>query len=133
MTPFKNLWKPFSVILWGNIYSSKCFNEAELDEFIASNYRRAFEDWPPDGAYRYLWTDIASNAESCDPLPPREDSTIVKALGVSYATADAVEDLAAQVAMLQEELAAMKSGSPRSNFIATIFAAMLGATMMILA
>ena len=68
LTPFKDLWTPISIILWGNVYSSKCFNEAEMDEFIASNYQRAFEDWPPNGAYNYLWKDITTSGKILKPL-----------------------------------------------------------------
>jgi len=107
LTPYKNLWTPFSVVLWGNIYSSKCFNEAEVNEFIASNYRRAFEDWPSNGAYNYLWTDIASNAENCPALPPASPSTIVSAQRASYGTSNDIEDLAAQVKMLGTILGAI--------------------------
>uniref|UniRef100_A0A7R9Z8D2 Uncharacterized protein n=1 Tax=Pseudictyota dubia TaxID=2749911 RepID=A0A7R9Z8D2_9STRA len=120
LTPFKNLWTPISVILWGNIYSSKCFNEAELDEFIASNYRRAYEDWPPNGAYNYLWTDIKEKAASCPALPPASPSTIVNALRASYGApsgdaSDAVKNLTAQVEMLQQEVADLKEAATNQD------------------
>ncbi|KAL7540873.1 hypothetical protein ACHAWF_006808 [Thalassiosira exigua] len=141
LTPYKNLWNPVTIILWGNIYSTMCFNEAEMDEFIASNYRHAFEDWPPNGAYNYLWESIASNAEDCPALPPTPPSTTVSAESDSYANSDAVKDLAAHVEALEQEIVTLKAAKassgvislPRENVLATLLLAMVGVTSVLVA
>ena len=74
-----------------------------MDNFIASHYRRAFEDWPPDGAYRYLWTDIKEKVSSCPALPPASPSMLPGAME----GADS-DSLAKQVKMLQEEVAELR-------------------------
>merc|ERR1712176_1526793 len=38
MTPFNNLQRPIAISMWGELYMSKCFNEAEMDAFITRNY-----------------------------------------------------------------------------------------------
>merc|ERR1712012_226252 len=69
LTPFKDLATPISIVMWGHVYSSKCFNEHDMDYFIEKYYRNGFEDWPPNGAYNYLWKNISETTSSCDPLP----------------------------------------------------------------
>mmetsp|Transcript_43655 Transcript_43655/g.48916 ORF Transcript_43655/g.48916 Transcript_43655/m.48916 type:complete len:469 (-) Transcript_43655:11-1417(-) len=154
LTPYKNLWTPFSIVLWGNIYSSKCFNEIEINAFLASHYRTAFEDWPPNGAYNYLWTDLASTAEQCPALPPPAPSTMTVTSSAhhssvsSAATSDkAIEDLAAQVKMLQQEVEDLREVggvvrkvsssagySPhRTHFMGTMFGVMSGVMTLALA
>jgi len=65
LTPFKNLATPIAIVMWGHVYTSLCYNEQDMDAFIMSRYRRAFEDWPPSGAYEYLWQgDVAQTAEA---------------------------------------------------------------------
>jgi len=110
LTPFKNLWTPISVVLWGNIYSSICFNEAELDDFIATNYRRAYEDWPPNGAYNYLWTDINEKVSTCPALPPTSPSTIVSARNVASSSGSsvAIKNLEAELEGLKKEVAELR-------------------------
>jgi len=75
LTPFKNLATPMAIVMWGHVYSSKCFNQQDMDYFITKHYRQGFEDWPPSGAYNHSWKDIGIVAEEsgCDVLPPTED------------------------------------------------------------
>eukprot|EP00928_Gymnodinium_smaydae_P072024 TRINITY_DN55462_c0_g1_i1.p1 TRINITY_DN55462_c0_g1~~TRINITY_DN55462_c0_g1_i1.p1 ORF type:complete len:495 (+),score=59.31 TRINITY_DN55462_c0_g1_i1:150-1487(+) len=58
LTPFKDLQRALAVVSWGEMYMSKGFNEAALDEFITENYRKAWEDYQSPGKYNYTWVDI---------------------------------------------------------------------------
>lgn len=69
LTPFKDLNVPISIVMWGHVYSSKCFNEHDMDYFIEKWYRNGFEDWPPSGAYDHLWRNITETAAKCPALP----------------------------------------------------------------
>lgn len=71
LTPFKNLATPIAIVMWGHVYTSLCYNEQDMDAFIMSRYRRAFEDWPPSGAYEYLWQgDVAQACRLAASLTP---------------------------------------------------------------
>jgi hypothetical protein len=74
LTPFKNLNTPISIVMWGHVYGSKCFNEHDMDYFIQKWYRNGIEDWPPGGAYNYLWKSydldyIRLDTANCAELP----------------------------------------------------------------
>lgn len=68
LTPFKDLAQPIAIVSWGQVYSSKCMNEHDMDYFLEKTYRTAYEDWPPNGPYDYLWKDINETAASCPKL-----------------------------------------------------------------
>jgi len=71
LTPFKDLFTPLAIVMWGHAYSSKCWNENDMDYFLEKWARNGFEDWPPNGAYRYLWKNITETAATCAPLPSK--------------------------------------------------------------
>jgi len=64
MTPFRHLQRAFAVMSWGEMYMSKGFNEATLDEFVEKNYRKAWEDFQTPGMYNYSWSDITKKDTS---------------------------------------------------------------------
>jgi len=131
LTPFKDLFTHISLVFWGNVYSSICYNERDMDYFVEKHYRNAFEDWPPNGAYNYLHRDIAETAASCPPLPATADAewrymnTRISAPGDE--TAAAMTGLEGDVdsadAALQAELAKVKQ---EKDDLATMTYAALG-------
>jgi len=119
LTPFKDLWTPIAIVAWGHVYGSKCFNEHDMDYFIEKSYRSAFEDWPPNGAYNYLWKDISETATSCAELPTSGTAAANHMLSVQETEIAelhaVVNDLKAQLAILKDQavpaLATNSSGS----------------------
>lgn len=65
LTPFNKLQRGLALVSWGELYMSKGFNEDELDLFIKNYYRRAWEDYAPDGPYDFLWTNISTKDTTC--------------------------------------------------------------------
>ena len=49
LTPLKNLFYPYAVVAWGEMYASTCLNEEELSQWVADHYRQAWEDVPVGG------------------------------------------------------------------------------------
>merc|ERR1712080_222660 len=74
-----------AVSMWGELFMSKCFNEAELDAFITRNYRHSWEDYSSNGKYDYLRVDIDKMAAHCAPAPlihPQQEVAIAHPTGV---------------------------------------------------
>jgi len=116
LTPFKDLATPMAMVAWGHIYASKCFNSADMDDFVQRYYRMGVEDWPPGGAYNYLWKDIAVTAEEeqCAPLPEADAPRLVKQLKVDAAKDKAdlleqIEALTSTVNDLSDTISNLKS------------------------
>ena len=77
-----------AIVAWGHGYYSQCLNEPGMDRFLDMYYRQAWEDWPPDGPYDYLYMgntddaadDAASTAttrsyvQDCPMMPKAEAS-----------------------------------------------------------
>ena len=86
MTPFKDLMRSVSVVAWGRLFASDCFNVRAMDRFITENYRHAWEDVSQDGNYDHLFIhrDMRSETASCKegqmsttqvhPLPIRDET-----------------------------------------------------------
>lgn len=54
LTPYPQLRTTMAIVTWGHLFFSECLNEPGMDRFLDANYRQAWEDFAPDGAYDYL-------------------------------------------------------------------------------
>lgn len=68
LSPIKNPMRPLTIVTWGVTYMSSAFNEEDMNAFISTNYRQAWEEVPPTtnpGPYRYLLIDFDALADAC--------------------------------------------------------------------
>jgi len=108
LTPYKHLRTSYALITWQRSLFSKCMNEPAFDDFIFRYYRQGWEDWPPSGAYDYLWVDYQHD-DSCPALTetPWRDRDMVT--GESLSIEHLTTENEARIAELEARLDALES------------------------
>jgi len=110
LSPYKNLRKPIAIITWGYSFFSSCVNEPGMDAFITKHYRQAWEDWPPGGAYNYLYKGYTkdNHDDSCPALT--EYAWRENAAKTLYETnADTIPSLAGRMEDLERRMLQLES------------------------
>jgi len=79
LTPYADLRTSVAIATWGHLYMSNCLNEPAMDRFLDTYYRQAWEDYPPDGYYDYLYVS-------------QEDATVADDCPAASSSAAGVED-----------------------------------------